>query len=56
MTWVSTPVPSSIDNVRAFPPCKVCGSREVKKNNTKIDWFGNWKGEWICENDHRNVL
>ncbi|WP_158385625.1 hypothetical protein [Candidatus Nitrososphaera evergladensis] len=44
------------DNVRVLPPCKVCGSGKVKKNDVKIDWFGNMKGEWICENDHRNVL
>lgn len=49
---------SFIDNVRALPPCKDCGSNEVKEKgkDLKIDWFGNWKGEWTCRNGHKNIL
>ena len=46
-----------IDNVRSLPPCVVCGSSTIKKNDLEIDWIGgSWKGEWTCENGHRNVF
>ena len=46
------------DHVRALPPCVVCRSTVVKvKDNLKIDSIrADWKGEWICENGHRNVF
>lgn len=44
------------DNVRALPPCKVCGSREAMNNDIKVDWSGKMKGEWTCKDGHRNVL
>lgn len=44
------------DSVRGLPPCATCGSQVVKKKNLKIDWHGKWKGNWRCENDHRNIL
>ena len=49
-----------VDHVRGLPPCVVCGSTVVKvKDNLKIDWMswgGKWKGEWICENGHKNFF
>lgn len=45
-----------IDKIRTRPPCKICGSNNAKQDQIKIDWFGNMKGEWICENGHGNVL
>jgi hypothetical protein len=45
------------DNVRSLPPCGVCGSSEVKKDDLHVDWVGGkWKGEWTCKNGHRNVF
>jgi hypothetical protein len=47
-----------IDHMRGLPPCVVCGSTVVKvRDNLKIDWInGEWRGEWICENGHRNIF
>ena len=46
-------VPDRVGNV---PPCVVCGSCIVKKHELKIDLYGNWKGRWVCENDHENIF
>jgi hypothetical protein len=44
------------DRLNALPPCVVCGSTTVKANNLNVTLVGNWKGYWICENDHRNTF
>jgi hypothetical protein len=45
-----------IDNVRSLSPCMVCGSSVIKENDLHIDWIhGDWKGEWTCENGHKNI-
>ena len=56
-TMFTTVIVVLFDRVLSPPPCKVCGSTKMKKNDLKIDWFwGRWKGEWTCENDHRNTI
>jgi hypothetical protein len=43
--------------MRNVPPCKQCGSHTIKENNLRIDFIrGYWRGEWTCENGHRNVI
>ena len=45
------------DHMRALPPCTTCGSTAIKKSDLKIDGIrGRWKGEWICENGHTNIM
>jgi hypothetical protein len=45
-----------IDWVISLPPCKVCGSGNMKEQKLKTTFFGRMKGEWICENGHRNII
>jgi|GEM_PF-3693244 len=45
------------DNMRVRPPCIICGSSKMEKNDLQVDWIkGSWKGEWTCKNGHTNVF
>jgi len=39
-----------------FPPCKICGGREMINKDLHIDIFGKMTGKWTCEYGHRNAL
>jgi hypothetical protein len=42
------------DFIVTLPPCKVCGTGNIKEQKLKATFFGRIKGEWICENGHKN--
>jgi len=52
--FVSSSVGSFAPYQVRYPACKVCGSSIVKENHVNMDLGGNFKGEWLCDNGHRN--